>query len=454
MTTSTPQRTRNAAATRDRIVEAARDVFVSRGYRAASLRDVAAAAGITHPGLLKHFASKDLLLTAVIASFDRATEEALLDGDAVPAPGTLMFAAIAARNEGLEGYLPLYAALVGESSTRDHPAHAYMRERYARLREFSVVALRDAAAAGTVDPARDFEGEAVRVAAVWDGLQLLELYLPDRVDLVPLLTEVQHALATPPGWHGDAAATTVGRGAGGSGGSGSGGSGGPGSGGSAGSVSGGPGSAVSVSWQPLDSASADETGTDGYRVGRERRARILRDATALFARDGYAATSLREIAERVGVSKSALLHHYSSKDALLGAVLAERDRAVSVEPLEGLTRAADILRDIPRGAAANAATAPGLIEVYAVLSCEALPDDHPAHDYFERRFTLAIDRLAAMLSAARDDGDLPAHRDPEREAIRLVALWDGLQYQWLYDRESVDVAAHLAAHLDDILPRR
>ncbi|QOC26645.1 MULTISPECIES: TetR/AcrR family transcriptional regulator [Microbacterium] len=438
MTTSTPQRTRNAAATRDRIVEAARDVFVSRGYRAASLRDVAAAAGITHPGLLKHFASKDLLLTAVIASFDRATEEALLDGDAVPAPGTLMFAAIAARNEGLEGYLPLYAALVGESSTRDHPAHAYMRERYARLREFSVVALRDAAAAGTVDPARDFEGEAVRVAAVWDGLQLLELYLPDRVDLVPLLTEVQHALATPPGWHGDAAATTVGRGSGGSGGSGSGGS----------------GSAVSVSWQPLDSASADETGTDGYRVGRERRARILRDATALFARDGYAATSLREIAERVGVSKSALLHHYSSKDALLGAVLAERDRAVSVEPLEGLTRAADILRDIPRGAAANAATAPGLIEVYAVLSCEALPDDHPAHDYFERRFTLAIDRLAAMLSAARDDGDLPAHRDPEREAIRLVALWDGLQYQWLYDRESVDVAAHLAAHLDDILPRR
>ncbi|AUG30878.1 MULTISPECIES: TetR/AcrR family transcriptional regulator [Microbacterium] len=435
MTTSTPQRTRNAAATRDRIVEAARDVFVSRGYRAASLRDVAAAAGITHPGLLKHFASKDLLLTAVIASFDRATEEALLDGDAVPAPGTLMFAAIAARNEGLEGYLPLYAALVGESSTRDHPAHAYMRERYARLREFSVVALRDAAAAGTVDPGRDFEGEAVRVAAVWDGLQLLELYLPDRVDLVPLLTEVQHALATPPGWHGDAAATTVGRGSGGSG-------------------SGGPGSAVSVSWQPLDSASADETGTDGYRVGRERRARILRDATALFARDGYAATSLREIAERVGVSKSALLHHYSSKDALLGAVLAERDRAVSVEPLEGLTRAADILRDIPRGAAANAATAPGLIEVYAVLSCEALPDDHPAHDYFERRFTLAIDRLAAMLSAARDDGDLPAHRDPEREAIRLVALWDGLQYQWLYDRESVDVAAHLAAHLDDILPRR
>ena len=443
MTTSTPQRTRNAAATRDRIVEAARDVFVSRGYRAASLRDVAAAAGITHPGLLKHFASKDLLLTAVIASFDRATEEALLDGDAVPAPGTLMFAAIAAHNEGLEGYLPLYAALVGESSTRDHPAHAYMRERYARLREFSVVALRDAAAAGTVDPGRDFEGEAVRVAAVWDGLQLLELYLPDRVDLVPLLTEVQHALATPPGWHGDAAATTVGRGAGGSG------SGGSGSGGS-----GGPGSAVSVSWQPLDSASADETGTDGYRVGRERRARILRDATALFARDGYAATSLREIAERVGVSKSALLHHYSSKDALLGAVLAERDRAVSVEPLEGLTRAADILRDIPRGAAANAATAPGLIEVYAVLSCEALPDDHPAHDYFERRFTLAIDRLAAMLSAARDDGDLPAHRDPEREAIRLVALWDGLQYQWLYDRESVDVAAHLAAHLDDILPRR
>ncbi|MCM3778164.1 hypothetical protein [Microbacterium hydrocarbonoxydans] len=44
------------------------------------------------------------------------------------------------------------------------------------------------------------------------------------------------------------------------------------------------------------------------------------------------------------------------------------------------------------------------------------------------------------------------HRHPEHEAVWLVALWDGLQYQWLHDRDAVDMAAHLRAHLDDELP--
>jgi hypothetical protein len=92
--------------------------------------------------------------------------------------------------------------------------------------------------------------------------------------------------------------------------------------------------------------------------------------------------------------------------------------------------------------------------VYAVLSCEAVPDGHPAHAYFTERFTRGIDYFAELFRLAQSDGDLPAHRDPEREAIWLVALWDGLQYQWLYDRSAVDIAAHLEAHLDDVLPGR
>ena len=425
--TTAVARTRNAAATRARIVEAAREVFISRGYRAASLRDVATAAGISHPGLLKHFATKDMLLAAVVAGFDRSTETALADHDGARKAGALLFSSVAARNATIEGYLALYAALVGEGSTRGHPAHAAMRERYRRLREVFVAQLSAARTVGAVHPGRDVRGEAVRIAAVWDGLQLLQLYLPQRVDLVSLLADMQEMLVAAPGAPGPA------------------------------QRDGGEDAAASARpapWPTLDLVDEEPETTEGYRVGRERRSRIVRDATALFARDGYADTSLREIAERVGVSKSALLHHYPSKDALLRAVLAERDRAISVSPPAHAQRAADALRDLPRNAAINAASAPGLIEVYAVLSCEALPPDHPAHDYFTQRFAATIDHFTAVLRAAQQDGDLPAHRDPAREAIRLVALWDGLQYQWLYDRESVDVAAELAAHLDDILPGR
>ncbi|MFP5020027.1 TetR/AcrR family transcriptional regulator [Pseudonocardia phyllosphaerae] len=53
------------------------------------------------------------------------------------------------------------------------------------------------------------------------------------------------------------------------------------------------------------------------RADVDTRAEIRAAAVDLFARRGYDATSLREIAERIGVTKAALYYHYPSKDALL-----------------------------------------------------------------------------------------------------------------------------------------
>ncbi|MGY1781998.1 TetR/AcrR family transcriptional regulator [Geodermatophilus sp. SYSU D01036] len=53
---------------------------------------------------------------------------------------------------------------------------------------------------------------------------------------------------------------------------------------------------------------------------------ILDRAAALFARRGYAKTSVQDVADAVGLSKAGLLHHYPSKDALHEAVLAQAER--------------------------------------------------------------------------------------------------------------------------------
>lgn len=67
------------------------------------------------------------------------------------------------------------------------------------------------------------------------------------------------------------------------------------------------------------------------RMARARRspARIVEAALECFAARGVSATSLQEVADRAGVSKQALLHHFQSKDRLHAAVyelLAERLR--------------------------------------------------------------------------------------------------------------------------------
>jgi AcrR family transcriptional regulator len=49
----------------------------------------------------------------------------------------------------------------------------------------------------------------------------------------------------------------------------------------------------------------------------DTRARIQRVALELFAEQGYERTSLREIAERLGVTKAALYYHFKSKEDIV-----------------------------------------------------------------------------------------------------------------------------------------
>lgn len=421
--TSTGSRQGRAAATRQRIVDAARELFVRDGYRSVSLRDIAAAASISHPGLLGHFASKDDLLAEVVAQFEEENDAAFSTVIAAAEPGSLIFSELAGRNAATPGYLELFTALIGEASTPDHPAHERMRERYAQMRELASDILADAEFHGVIASDRDPVGESFRHMAIWDGLQLMAQYLPERVDVVEHLDELEALWATPWSWR-----------------------------------------------EPGDDVAADspagplptmivgaprEADAAGYAAGRRRRTRIVADAMQLFARQGYGDTSLRDIADAVGVSKSTLLHHYATKEALLEAVLIERDQQIQQWSARLDNRwAGDVLRSLSGGAVHNADDEPGLVEVYAVLSCEAVPAGHPAHEYFTARFAHSIDYFAELFRLAQEDGDLPSHRDPVREGIRLIALWDGLQYQWLYDQDAVDIAEQLRLHLEDVLPAR
>lgn len=410
-----------AGLTREAIIDAAALLFSTRGYRAVSLRDIAAEAGISHPALLKHFAGKEELLRRVLDRYEDANTSSGLGDISIGSTVELPFAAVAARNRALPGYLPLFASLIGEASAPAHPAHAALRERAARFRRVGADLIEEAQLEGLVDDARIPADESARLMAAWDGLQVLEQYLPDRVDVVDALRQHEALLAFAPSWrapddvpHGSASA---------------------------------PAPSLPRFVAPPQSP---ET---GYRSGRERRQRILDGAMALFAREGYIDTSLRDIAARVGVTKSALYHHFPSKDALLLAVLEERDRRIDAVVAAAPDRtAAETLRSLADGAATNETEQPGLIEVYAAISGEAVPRDHPAHAYFERRFLLTLDGFTALFRSAAEAGDLPAHRDPAHEGAWLLALWDGLQYQWLYDHDSVDVAGQLRAHLEDVLP--
>ncbi|SFR67762.1 transcriptional regulator, TetR family [Agromyces sp. CF514] len=393
-------RAATTARTRANILAAASRLFIERGFGAVSVRDIAAEAGLSHPGVAKHFASKDDLLLAVVDELARPNEAWFADLE----HGVDTFPEVARHNATIEGYLPLFSTLAGEATSDAHPAHEYFRERHSGIHVDAAAIFREAIEAGELPAATDAIDESIRLAAAWDGLQLISLYLPGRFDLPLVLQAHLDRLrgAAPP--HGLVPSSPAG--------------------------------------PPFDAEPVE----GGYAPGRARRLQIVADASTLFANRGFHATSLREIAEQVGIGKSTLLHHFSSKEELLGAVIARRDATIDIRSEFAITGdPTEMLDGLVDSARLASRVEPGLIELYAVLSAEAAARSHPAHDYFERRFDWAIARFTAFFEAAAPV--LRADLDPAFEALWLVALWDGLQLQWLYDPSAVDIGDQLAAHL-------
>jgi TetR/AcrR family transcriptional regulator, cholesterol catabolism regulator len=61
---------------------------------------------------------------------------------------------------------------------------------------------------------------------------------------------------------------------------------------------------------------------------QDRRGDILASAAELFARKGVGATTVREIADAVGMLSGSLYHHFESKDAIVAEILTGYLRAI------------------------------------------------------------------------------------------------------------------------------
>jgi AcrR family transcriptional regulator len=67
------------------------------------------------------------------------------------------------------------------------------------------------------------------------------------------------------------------------------------------------------------------------------RAALLEEATALFARRGYAGTSLEDVASASHVTRGAVYHHFASKQALFEAVLDAQEERATAEVMAAAT---------------------------------------------------------------------------------------------------------------------
>ncbi|MBW0272881.1 hypothetical protein ATM97_22605 [Nocardia sp. MH4] len=186
------------------------------------------------------------------------------------------------------------------------------------------------------------------------------------------------------------------------------------------------------------------------RRGEDRREQIIDQALHSFAANGYHHSSLAEIATRCGLSQTGLLHYFPTKAALLAAVLDYRDRLdYDRLGMNRQLRGTDALQQLVRLVEHNMHV-PGLVQLFTVVTSEAVTSDHPARAWVVERYRILETYLAEALAGGVTDGTFRPDIDAPAVARQISAMMDGLQLQWLLDPERVDMASLFRTYIDDL----
>jgi len=168
------------------ILDAAIEIIGKRGYYGFTIRELAKSCGLTVPGVLHHFGSKEALLLAVLKDHERRDYNAVWKGVPLSAPARLSEVSLAEikqllhatveRNSQQAGILRLVSILRIEAHYPEHPAFDFFRQR--NIRALKVVA---EMLAGKVSSPQE---SAINVVSMMAGLEDVWLATDGSFDLV------------------------------------------------------------------------------------------------------------------------------------------------------------------------------------------------------------------------------------------------------------------------------
>lgn len=149
---------------------------------------------------------------------------------------------------------------------------------------------------------------------------------------------------------------------------------------------------------------------------------ILDAAERLFARQGFPATTIKQIANEAGVNSALLYYYYASKEMLYRAMLQRimgQLLATGTTAMERATTHADRVRAFVRAQVRVLGDHPH----FPHLLVREMVDHQAAHAEAAITTTVAgaFDRLCSVIEAGQSDGVFRASLDPRFAAISTIA---------------------------------
>ncbi|MFT3797414.1 TetR/AcrR family transcriptional regulator [Microbacterium sp.] len=168
-------------AKREEILARSLEVIARSGYRGASVKELAEAAGLSQAGLLHYFGSKEELFTAILRKRDEVDSRSFGLDPEHPVVDDVRggYVGIVQHNAEVPGLVQLFAQLSVDAADPEHPAHRFFLERNRLLREAFGASLARRQAEGRVTDRVGPDTLARLFQAVADGLQVQWMLEPD-----------------------------------------------------------------------------------------------------------------------------------------------------------------------------------------------------------------------------------------------------------------------------------
>ena len=160
-------------------------------------------------------------------------------------------------------------------------------------------------------------------------------------------------------------------------------------------------------------------------MAKDTKQRILAAALDMFAERGYAATNVRELAESLGLAKSALYKHFDSKEAILDALLDQlteyyEERFGSEANMPPTPASMEELRELGLHQIGFTLRDPSIIKVRKMLTQEQFRDERLAR-LATAHFLEGLTGMYEKIFAQMMEGGAMAKDDPGLLAMEYVA---------------------------------
>lgn len=203
-----------------------------------------------------------------------------------------------------------------------------------------------------------------------------------------------------------------------------------------------------------DRRPARDTGEGAKRRrSGDKRDRILKAAVKVFAKNGFHATRVSDVAKAAGVADGTIYLYFKSKEEVLISLFedrVERLLAFMVEELPKLPTAPQRLRaviDMQLGLLEGEREFAEVITVIIRQSTKLLKE------FAAPKFTAYLDAIARIVADGQASGDFRKDVSPHIAARAVFGALDGITLTWALGRAEHGALGRAATQLSDVLLR-